>query len=181
MSCRALERNGFDLDYFRQASFFTHQGKLKVPGPGNSYATARQLMQYGLRMEQGRLVDEFSSRQIKRLLYITERRIRYASSPALKDAAVYFKSGSLYQCKKEPGFKCGKYKGNVKNYMNSFAIIESPAGERQLQYMVMLISNVLRKNSAYDHQTLATRLQKLIEEAHPETPVVTIETAAGTP
>jgi hypothetical protein len=45
----------------------------------------------------------------------------------------------------------------------------------------MLISNVLRKNSAYDHQTLATRLQKLIEEAHPETPVVTIETAAGTP
>jgi hypothetical protein len=63
-----LERNGFDLDYFRQASFFTHQGKLKVPGPGNSYATARQLMQYGLRMEQGRLVDEFSSRQIKRLL-----------------------------------------------------------------------------------------------------------------
>ena len=176
-----LERNGFDLDYFRQASFFTHQGKLKVPGPGNSYATARQLMQYGLRMEQGRLVDEFSSRQIKRLLYITERRIRYASSPALKDAAVYFKSGSLYKCKKEPGFKCGKYKGNVKNYMNSFAIIESPAGERQLQYMVMLISNVLRKNSAYDHQTLATRIQKLIEEAHPETPVVTIETAAGTP
>jgi hypothetical protein len=68
VSCRALERNGFDLDYFRQASFFTHQGKLKVPGPGNSYATARQLMQYGLRMEQGRLVDEFSSRQIKRLL-----------------------------------------------------------------------------------------------------------------
>jgi hypothetical protein len=39
-----LVRNGFDLDYFRQASFSTHQGKLKVPGPGNSYATARQLM-----------------------------------------------------------------------------------------------------------------------------------------
>ena len=164
-----LVRNGFDLDYFRQASFFTHQGKLKVPGPGSSYATAQQLLLYGLRMEQGRLVDEFSSRQIKRLLYVTERRIRYASSPSLKDAAVYFKSGSLYKCKQEPDFKCGKYKGNVKNYMNSFAIIESPAGERRLQYMVMLISNVLRKNSAYDHQTLATRIQKIIEEAHPET------------
>ena len=162
-----LVRNGFDLEYFRQASFFTRQGKNNVPGPGSSYATAHQLMKLGLRMEQGRLVDEFSSRQIKRLLYVTERRIRYASSPALKDAAVYFKSGSLYSCKKEPGFACGKYKGNVKNYMNSFAIVESPAGERRLHYMVMLISNVLRKNSAYDHQTLATRIQQIMEKGHP--------------
>jgi hypothetical protein len=176
-----LVRNGFDLEYFRQASFFTRQGKAKVPGPGSSYATARQLMQYGLRLEQGRLVDAFSSRQIKRLIYVTERRIRYASSPALKDAAVYFKSGSLYSCKQEPDFKCGKYMGNVKNYMNSFAIIESPAGERRLHYMVMLISNVLRKNSAVDHQTLATRIQKLIDQAHPETPVVTAETAGSNP
>ena len=61
----------------------------------------------------------------------------------------------------------------MKNYMNSFAIIESPAGERRLHYMVMLISNVLRKNSASDHQTLATRIQKLIDEAHPETLEVT--------
>jgi len=163
-----LSRNGFELEHFRQASFFTAQGKAKVPGPGNSYATARELMKFGLRMEQGRLVDEFSSRQIKRLLYVTERRIRYASSPAIKDAAVYFKSGSLYSCKKEAGFSCGKYKGNIKNYMNSFAIVESPAGHRRLHYMVMLISNVLRKNSAYDHQTLATQIQKVIDRSHPE-------------
>ena len=171
-----LTRNGFDLDQFRQASFFTRQGKANVPGPGNSYATARQLMLYGLRMEQGRLVDEWSSRQIKRLIYVTERRIRYASSPALKDAAVYFKSGSLYSCQKESGFSCGKYKGNVKNYMNSFAIVESPAEGRRLHYMAMLISNVLRKNSAYDHQTLATRIQELVEAAHPAAPA----TAAAT-
>jgi len=164
-----VTRNGFDLDSFRQASFFTRQGKANVPGSGNSYATVRQLMLYGMRMEQGRLVDEWSSRQIKRLLYVTERRIRYASSPALQDAAVYFKSGSLYQCKKEPGFSCGKYKGNVKNYMNSFAIVESPAGERRLDYLVTLISNVLRKNSAYDHQTLATQIQKLLAENRPAT------------
>jgi hypothetical protein len=163
-----LTRNGFDLEQFRQGSFFTHQGKANVPGPGNSYATARQLMLYGLRMEQGRLVDEWSSRQIKRLLYVTERRIRYASSPALKDAAVYFKSGSLYKCKEEPGFECGKYKGNVRNFMNSFAIVESPAEGQRLRYMAMLISNVLRKNSAYDHQTIATRIQELVGEAHPE-------------
>ena len=162
-----LTRNGFDLDHFRQASFFTRQGKRKVPGPGRSYATARELMKYGLRMEQGRLVDEFSSRQIKRLIYVTERRIRYAASPKLRDSAVYFKSGSLYSCKPEENFSCGKYKGNAKNYMNSFAIIESPAAERRLNYMVMLISNVLRKNSAYDHLKLANQIHKSIDAAHP--------------
>jgi hypothetical protein len=162
-----VTRNGLDLELLRQGSFFTAEGKRRVPGPGSSYGTARELMRYVLRMEQGRLVDEFSSREIKRLLYMTERRIRYASAPALKDAAVYFKSGSLYQCKKEEGFKCGKYKGNVRNYMNSVAIVESPAGDYRLDYMVTLISNVLRKNSAVDHQTLATRIHRLIEAAHP--------------
>jgi Beta-lactamase enzyme family len=162
-----VTRNGLDLELLRQGSFFTAEGKRRVPGPGSSYGTARELMRYILRMEQGRLVDEFSSREIKRLLYMTERRIRYASSPALKDAALYFKSGSLYSCKKEEGFKCGKYRGNVRNYMNSVAIVESPAGDYRLDYMVTLISNVLRKNSAVDHQTLATRIHRLIEAAHP--------------
>jgi hypothetical protein len=124
-------------------------------------------MKYLLRMEQGRLVDEYSSLQIKRLLYMTEWRIRYASSPALRESAVYFKSGSLYQCKQEPDFKCGKYMGNVKNYMNSVAIVETSSDGWQLDYMVTLISNVLRKNSAVDHQTLATRIHRLIEKRHP--------------
>ena len=98
-----------------------------MPGSGDSYGTARELMRYLLRMEQGRLVDLFSSREIKRLIYVTERRIRYASSPALAEAAVYFKSGSLFECAPEKGFTCKPYAGNVKNYMNSAAIIESPA------------------------------------------------------
>ncbi|MGA8055087.1 MAG: serine hydrolase, partial [Burkholderiales bacterium] len=62
--------NGLDLGLLRQGSFFTATGKQKVPGPGDSYGTARELMRYLLRMEQGRLVDEFSSREIKRLLYV---------------------------------------------------------------------------------------------------------------
>ncbi|MFN2166360.1 MAG: serine hydrolase [Anaerolineae bacterium] len=165
-----LERNGFDLEQFRQGSFFTARGKAKVPGTGTSYATVRSLLRYGLLMEKGQLVDEFSSRQLKRLLYVTERRIRYASSPRLKDAAVYFKSGSLYSCREEEGFQCGAYRGNVRNYMNSFAIVESPAGEDRIYYLVMLISNVLRKNSAVEHQTLGTRIQELMEAAHPEAP-----------
>jgi hypothetical protein len=162
-----VTRNGLDLEQLRQGSFFTREGKRRVPGGGNSYGTARELMRYVLRMEQGRLVDEFSSREIKRLLYMTERRIRYASSPALRDSAVYFKSGSLYSCKEEEGFKCGKYMGNVKNYMNSVAIVETSAGDQRLDYIATLISNVLRKNSAVDHQTLGTRIHRLIEKAHP--------------
>ena len=162
----ALQRHGFDLGRIRQGSIFTRGGKNAVTGTGTSYATANDLLKIGLLMEKGQLVDEFSSRELKRLLYVTERRIRYASAPALNGAAVYFKSGSLYSCKPEEGFRCGKYKGNRKNYMNSFAIVESAAAERELHYMVMLISNVLRKNSAVDHQTLGTRIQRLMEAAH---------------
>ena len=50
--------------------------------------------------------------------------------------------------------------------MNSVAIVESPAGQPRLYYLVALMSNVLRKNSAVDHQTLATEIHKLIEEKH---------------
>ena len=166
----SFTRNGLDLDQFRQGSFFTRYGKTRVPTGYNSYATARELMRFVLLMEQGKLVDVFSSLEIKRLLYMTERRIRYASSPALQDSAVYFKSGSLYSCKKEAGFSCKKYHGNVKNYMNSVAIVETPAGINRLHYLSTLISNVLYKNAAVDHQTLATYIHRLIEGDHPPQP-----------
>ena len=165
-----ITRNGLDISKLRQGSFFTRAGKKKVPGGGNSYGTARELMLYTLRMEQGRLVDEFSSREIKRLMYMTERRIRYASAPALRNSAVYFKSGSLYSCQEEEGFKCGKYKGNKKNYMNSVAIVENFNEGRPLHYISTLISNVLRKNSAVDHQTMGTRIHRLVEKANPIPP-----------
>lgn len=160
-----VTQNGLDLKQIRQGSFFTRTGKRKVQGT-TSYATSRALMELMLKMEQGLLVDEFSSREMKRLLYVTERRIRYASAPALNDAAVYFKSGSLYGCEPEPDFVCKKYHGNVRNFMNSVAIVEAPAGERKLHYIVTLMSNVLRRNSAVDHQTFATRLHRLIEAYH---------------
>lgn len=159
-----VTRNGLDLEQFRQGSFFTREGKRMVNGGGNSYATANQLLEFLVKMEQGKLVDEFSSRQIKRLLYMTERRIRYASSPALANSAVYYKSGSLYKCKEEKDFKCGPYRGNVRNYMNSVAIIESPEEENNLYYMVVLVSNVLRVNSAVEHQALATKIHRLMQQ-----------------
>jgi len=159
-----VTRNGLSLDALRQGSFFTAGGKQRVSGGGDSYGTARELMRYLLRVEQGRLVDLFSSREIKRLIYVTEVRIRYASSPALANAAVYFKSGSLFECAPEKGFTCKPYAGNVKNYMNSAAIIESPAGERKLHYLSTLVTNILRKNSAAEHQALATRIQGVMAE-----------------
>ncbi|HET6564537.1 MAG TPA: serine hydrolase [Xanthomonadales bacterium] len=162
----AQTRNGLPLEDMRQGSFFTAQGKKNVNGGGNSYATAQSLMQFLLKMEQGKLVDEWSSRQIKRLLYATERRIRYASSPALNDAAVYFKSGSLFQCQPEEGFKCLPYQGNVINYMNSVAIIEQEIDGVKLDYLVVLISNILRQNSAVDHQTLGAEVHRLMKQQH---------------
>jgi hypothetical protein len=164
---RALQdpvtRNGMDIAQLRQGSFFTWKGKRLVPGT-TSYGTPRELLRWLIKLEQGKLVDAFSSREIKRLLYMTQRRIRYASSPALATAAVYFKSGSLYKCEPEAGFKCKKYHGNVKNMLNSVAIIEGPAADPRLYYMVVVMSNVLRKNSAVVHQTLATRIHRMLEK-----------------
>ncbi|MGE5256332.1 MAG: serine hydrolase [Hyphomicrobiales bacterium] len=160
-----VARNGLNPEELRQGSFFTARGKQIVPGT-SSYATPRELLHYLVRLEQGRIVDEASSREIKRLLYMTQRRIRYASSPALVDAAVYFKSGSLFRCAPEPGYVCRQYEGNLENMMNSVAIVEAPAGTLRLHYLVVMMSNVLRKNSAVEHQSFATRLHRLIEGYH---------------
>jgi hypothetical protein len=161
-----VTRNGLPLDQIRQGSFFTAQGKRNVNGGGNSYGTARTLMEFMVLMEEGRLVDEWSSRQMKRLLYMTERRIRYASSPELSDAGVYFKSGSLYKCQKEEGFKCTPYHGNVMNYMNSVAIVEQEIDGVQLHYIVIVISNILRQNSAVDHQKMGTEIHRQMKQDH---------------
>lgn len=145
-------------------SFFTAVGKRVVPGGGRSMATPFGLLQYLVALERGKIVDDWSSLEIKRLMYMTARRIRYASSPALTGAAVYYKSGSLYRCKTEPDFKCGKYRGNVDNYMNSVAIVEHPDG---CVYLIGLMSNVLRKNSAVEHQSLATFIDRIIHHRSP--------------
>ncbi|TLS69229.1 hypothetical protein FEF65_01740 [Mariprofundus erugo] len=157
--------NGLDPGQLRQGGFFSHEGKRRVPGTG-SICSARELMHYMLLLEQGRLVDRWSSLQLKRLLYMTERRIRYAAAPALADAAVYFKSGSFYKCRDEAGFVCKKYQGNALNLMNSVAIIEYPAGAPRLHYLVAITSNVLKKNSAIDHRELATRIHGLLQSLH---------------
>lgn len=160
-----LARNGLDSDQVYQGSFFTREGKRQVAG-SISYGTPRELVQLLFLLESGSMIDVFSSREIKRLLYMTQKRIRYASHPALSDAAVYFKSGSLYSCVPEPEFVCGKYKGNRINRLASAVIIESSAGNVKYHYLVVVMSNVLRKNSAVAHQTLAMRIHRMIEADH---------------
>ncbi len=160
-----LGRNGLDSGKLRQGSFFTREGKKRVPGT-NSLATARELMKYAVLMEQGKLVDSWSSLQIKRLLYLTDIRIRYAAQPALDGSAVYYKSGSLYGCKPEPGFECGKYMGNRMNYLNSVAIVESEENDRALDYIVVVLSNVLKKNSQDVHKSMAQGVHQLIRASN---------------
>lgn len=163
----AMHRNGVDTEWLRQGSFFTREGKRRVGGR-QSYGNTRELVKLMLRLESGKVVDEFSSRELKRLLYMTQRRIRYASHPALHPSAVYFKSGSLYSCMPEEGFVCKKYRGNKKNLLASLVIVESPAENPQLHYLVIVHSNVLRVNSAVAHQTLALRIHRMIEAKHKE-------------
>lgn len=156
-----LRALGIESKDWQLGSFFTNAGKRFIPGEGGSVGTPLGLLKFLVALERGKVVDEWSSLEIKRLMYMTARRIRYASSPALDSAAVYFKSGSQYRCKPEPDFKCGKYMGNVENYMNSVAIVEHPNGRA---YLVALMSNVLRKNSATEHQTLATYIDRALKK-----------------
>jgi len=118
-----------------------------------------------LRLEQGRLVDHWSSLEMKKYLYTTSRRIRYVYGEELAPAAVYFKSGSLYSCREEVGFTCGKYKGNRLNAMNSISIIETPATDdgQQRRYIVALTSDVRKVNSAWDHYRIGAAVDAVIK------------------
>ncbi|MGJ5642605.1 serine hydrolase [Formosa sp. S-31] len=155
-----LRELGITEDEWRLGKFFTSGAGAYIPGRGGSTGTPIGLMKFVMALEKGELIDYKSSLEMKRILYMTDRRIRYAAAKKLDSAAVYFKSGSLYSCAKDKG-PCGKYKGNVYNYMNSVAIVEHPDGVR---YAVCLMSNVLHKNSAYDHLVLASRIDDIIEE-----------------
>jgi hypothetical protein len=154
-----LREVGITEDEWRLGSFFTQGATRRVPRKGGSASTVQGVMKFLIRMEAGEVVDAESSLEMKRFMYMTDRRIRYAASPALRNAAVYFKSGSLYSCQEEEGYTCAKYMGNRVNYMNSVAIVEHPDGT---QYMVALMSNVVKKNSASDHMELASSIDRII-------------------
>jgi hypothetical protein len=162
---RSVRQSGLDASQLYQGSLFTRTGKARIAGSGST-STPRGLLAYLVRMEQGKLVDPWSSLQIKRLLYLTDVRIRYASEKTLEDSAVYFKSGSLYSCRSEPGFACRKYHGNAKNFMNSIAVVESEQDGKSLHYIAVVLSNVLRKDSTDVHRALARGIHEIVERNH---------------
>lgn len=154
-----LREMGITRDEWRLGTLFTRGGGSYIPPQGGSTGTPLGLMKFLITLERGKAVDEASSLEMKKLMYMTDRRIRYGASPALREAAVYFKSGSLYKCAGGSGGGCGKYRGNVYNYMNSVAIVEH---NDCTTYMVVLMSNVLHKNSASDHMALASSVDKIV-------------------
>ncbi|WP_066221823.1 serine hydrolase [Formosa haliotis] len=155
-----LRELGITEDEWRLGKFFTTGAGNYIPGRDGSIGSPIGLIKFVIALEKGEVVDEKSSLEMKRLLYMTDRRIRYAASKSLDSAAVYFKSGSLYSCDKNKPGPCGKYAGNKWNYMNSVAIVEHPDGTR---YAVCLMTNVLHKNSAYDHLMLASKIDAIMD------------------
>jgi len=154
-----LRELGIAESDWKLGSFFTDYGQRRL-GQFGSGATPMGLIRFLVSLEQGRVGDPWTSLELKRMMYMTARRIRYASAPRLASAAVYFKSGSLYRCKPEEGFECKPYTGNVENFMNSVAIVEKPDGHA---YLVVVMSNVLRVNSAVEHQSLATFIDRMLD------------------
>lgn len=163
-----LEAAGLKTDDLKQRTFFTGTGRRVIPGQ-SSYATPRQLLRWLVKLEQGKLVDAWSSLEMKKLMYFTRRRYRYAASPALREAAVFFKSGSLYRCRPEVGYDCGRYRGNALNLMHSVAIVESGIDQtgRPRVYLIAMMSNVLKKNSAVEHLEIASGIEALIRRLNP--------------
>ena len=157
---KPLRELGISEDEWRLGGFFTNGAERFVGRAGGSIGSPKGLMKFLISLEQGKVIDSLSSLEMKRLMYLTDRRIRYAHSSRLDSAAVYFKSGSFYKCDRTKNPNCGDYAGNVFNYMNSVIIVEHPDGGPK--YMVCLMTNVLNKNSASDHMYLASRIDKAL-------------------
>lgn len=166
MNC-PLREIGIEEEEWRLGGFFTRGAERYVPRQGGSIGSTRGMMKYMFALEQGKIVNERSSLELKRLMYLTDKRIRYAGSKSIAKDAVYFKSGSLYSFKDEAGFIKKKYAGNKFNYMNSIAIIEKQ-DSNQRKYMVALMSNVLRKNSVNEHYGLAAQMDIMIAQRKEE-------------
>lgn len=158
-----LESVGIEKTEYRLGGFFTSGAEKYVPRKGGSIGTTKGLMKFMFALESGLIINEKISLEIKRLMYLTDRRIRYASNRNLDNDAVYFKSGSLYSFKPEPGFVKNNYAGNRYNYMNSVIIVEKQDSTKR-KYMVALMSNVLRKNSVGEHHALAKLIDDMLAE-----------------
>ncbi|MCB0309713.1 MAG: serine hydrolase [Bdellovibrionales bacterium] len=158
----ALSKAGLDPKKLNQTSLFTSRAKQIVQGSGST-ANVHQLITLMYKMETGNLIDQFSSLALKKLLYSTQKRIRYASADSLDRAAVYYKAGSLFSCNPQQLQPCHRYQGTKTNQMNSIALIEDPARAPRLRYIVALSTDILRQNSSVLHAQLANVVHKFMK------------------
>jgi hypothetical protein len=144
------------------------------------------LVQWLLRVEQGRMVDEWSSLELKKMLYLTRRRVRYLHTHKLDNLGAFFKSGSLSRFKPETTERV-QYEGDLQNVLNSLieidgtppppealAAVTGPAADlaaktpsknaagKPYVYLVAVMSNELKRNAALDHARLAEAIHSLI-------------------
>lgn len=178
-----IVKAGLDPELFYLKMFFTKNANRFIYS-ASSRATPLGVVDWMLKVEQGKLVDSWSSLELKRLLYLTRRRVRYLKTKTLDSYAAFFKSGSFYQCKPEPGYTCIAYQGNVSNILNSLVEIQTvppsadstpeaftpetaveESGVEQYPpnvYIVAVMSNELKRNAAYDHARLADAIHKAV-------------------
>ncbi len=119
-----IVKAGLDPEAFYLRMFFT-RGANRYIKAESSRASPLGVVAWMVKVEQGKMVDAWSSAELKKMLYLTRRRVRYLYTKKLDEHAAYFKSGSLFQCKPEPGFTCIQYQGNVVNVLNALVEIET--------------------------------------------------------
>ena len=86
-----MDEETFDTDRIRQGTMWTRTGQSRIPGTA-SFATPRELARLLVKIEQGQVVDAWSSLEMKRYLYQTKKRYRYTYAPELAGAAVFLAS-----------------------------------------------------------------------------------------
>ena len=176
---------GLDPEVFRLRLYFT-TGAGKYIRSKSSGATALSLVQWLLRVEQGRMVDEWSSLELKKMMYLTRRRVRYLHTHKLDNFAAFFKSGSLFKFKPETTERV-QYEGDELNILNSLIEIDTTppppealaavtgptadlaaktpsvnAAGKPYIYLVAVMSNELKRNAAEDHARLAEAVHAMI-------------------
>ena len=176
---------GIDPEVLRLRLYFT-TGAGKYIRSKSSGATSLSLVQWLLRVEQGRMVDEWSSLELKKMMYLTRRRVRYLHTHKLDNFAAFFKSGSLFKFKPETTERV-QYEGDQLNVLNSLieidttppppealAAVTGPAADLAAKtvsvnsagkpyiYLVAVMSNELKRNAAEDHARLAEAIHSLV-------------------
>ena len=176
---------GLDPEVFKLRLYFT-TGAGKYIRSQPCSATALSLVQWLLRVEQGRMVDEWSSLELKKMLYLTRRRVRYLHTHKLDNFAAFFKSGSLFKFKPETTLRV-QYEGDAQNVLNSLIEIDTTppppealaavtgptatlaaktpsvnAAGKPYVYLVAVMSNELKRNAAEDHARLAEAIHALV-------------------